>query len=153
MAASPSSLLLPLCLAELVFGLLYALLIHWIALHGWLKGNTAWSVVIGNSATLLIQWLFIPSSGPWLTFMCFAFSGAPMAVTYLLRHQMRVEKAKHTKRPWPTAALRARDNAVMDIAGVIKDIEEAANCNQVNAGFLLTVSNRLHFVKKTLTSV
>lgn len=154
MPASPASPTLPLYLAELVFGLLYAWLIHWIAVNGWLKGNTAWSVVVGDGGTLFICWLFIPNEWPpIIVFICFAFSGAPMAITYLARHQMQVEKARHTKRPWPTAALRARDEALMDITMTITEIEHAANRNEINAGFLLTISNRLHCVKKVLTSV
>lgn len=150
-AVSP---LIPLYLAELIFGILYAMLIHWVSIHGWLKGNTAWSVVVGDGATLFVEWLFVRECWePGVTFACFACSGFPMLVSYLYRYQTRVEKTKHTKSPWPTAARQMRDEAVIDIAMTIKDIQDAANTNQINAGFLLQVSNKLHGIKKTLTSV
>lgn len=145
---------LPLYLAEILFGLLYAALIHWLGIKGYLKGQTAWSVVVGDGATLFIQWLFFRESwNPFVTVGSFACSGTPMIVTYLYRHQLLIEKAKHTRRPWPTAALKARDDAVMDLSKTIRDIEEAAKNNCVTAGMLLEVSNRLHEMKRTLTSV
>jgi hypothetical protein len=147
-----TSLLLPLFLAQSVFGLLYALLIHWISVNDFLKGSTAWSVVIGDAATLLIQWLFIRDNWhPLVTFGSFAFTGLPMVVTYLYRYQRKV--LSHKRRPWPTAALNVRNNAVMDITKMIADIEVAAKDNAVTAGFLLGVVNKLHYVKKILTSV
>ncbi len=154
MALSPTSPLLSLYLAEFVFGLLYAALVHWISVKHYLRGSTAWSVVIGDAATLFIQWLFIRDVwNPFITFGCFAFSGFPMVVTYLFRHQQHVEKVKHCRRPWPTSAIKARDAALMDITRVIGQIECAAKTNTVTPGFLLEVTNSLHYVKKTLTSV
>ena len=148
--ASP---LLSLYLAQLVFGILYAMLIHWLSMNDYLKGSTAYSVVVGDAATLFIQWLFLPEAWhPFVTFGSFAFSGLPMVVSYLYRHQKKV-LLSHKRRPWPTAALKVRDDAVMDITKVIADIEKAAKNNEINAGFLLGVVNTLHFVKKTLTSV
>lgn len=154
MAYSLTSPLLSLFSAELVFGMLYALLVHWISVKHYLRGSTAWSVVVGVAATLLIQLAFVRSCwSPLVTFSCFAFSGLPMVVSYLVRYQTKVEKAKHVRRPWPTAALRARDEAVMDITHMIQEIECAAKANTVTPGFLLQVTNTLHCVKKTLTSV
>jgi hypothetical protein len=151
---SHASPLLSLFLAEFTFGLLYAWLIHWISVKKYLQGSTAWSVVIGDAATLLIQWLFIRDGwNPFVTFACFAFSGTPMVITYLFRHQMQVEKAKHTRRPWPTAAMRARDDVVMDLSSMIGEIEQAAKENEIDAGFLLSLSNKMHLAKKILTSV
>jgi hypothetical protein len=154
MTNSHASPLLSLFLAEFTFGLLYAVLIHWISVNNYLSGSTAWSVVIGDAATLFIQWLFIRDNwDPWVTFWCFACSGFPMVVTYLLRYQVKVEKKKHTRRPWPTFATGVRDEAVMMITDVIGDIEAKANTNEVTAGFLLGVTNTLHSVKTLLKSV
>lgn len=151
---SPTSPLLSLLLAELLFGLLYAAVVHWLSTQHYFPGGTAGSVIVGDAATLFIQWLFVRASwDPSVTFACFACSGAPMALTYWFRHHQRVEKAKHCRRPWPTAALRVRDDAVMDITRMIQEIEIAAKKEMVTAGFLIGVVNELHAVKKTLTSV
>ena len=145
--------LLPLYLAQLIFGILYSMLIHWLSMNDYLKGSTAYSVVVGDAATLFIQWLFLPEAWhPFVTFGSFVFSGLPMVVSYLYRYQKKV-LLSHKRRPWPTSALKARDDALMDISKVIADIEKAAKNNEINAGFLLGVVNTLHFVKKTLTSV
>src|SRR5262245_7531458 len=70
--------LISLFLAEFAFGLLYAALIHWISVNNYLAGSTAWSVVIGDAATLFIEWLFFHDNwSPWITFWCFASSGLP----------------------------------------------------------------------------
>lgn len=144
--------LLPLYLAQSVFGILYAMLIHWLSVNEYLKGSTAYSVVVGDAATLFIQWLFLREAWhPFVTFGSFVFTGLPMIVSYLYRHQKKV--LSHRRRPWPTAALRVRDDAVMDISKVIADIEQAAKENKINAGFLLGIVNTLHLVKRTLTSV
>lgn len=145
--------LLPLFFAEIIFGLLYAVLIHWMGMKGYLKGQTAWSVVVGDGVTLFVEWLFFRESwNPFVTLGCFACTGVPMIVTYLYRHQLQIERARHTRRPWPTAALKARDDAVMEISLVIQEIEQAAE-TQVTAGTLLKASNRLHLVKRILMSV
>lgn len=154
MQHSAISPLIPLFLAELVFGLLYAWLIHWLGMNGYMKGQTAWSVVVGDAMTLFIEWLFYRMTwSPFVTLGCFAFSGLPMVITYFYRYQLKVEKAKHTRRPWPTRAAKARDDALMEISMVIHEIEKAATIGNVTAGTLLTASNKLHSVKKILTSV
>ena len=146
--------LLSLYLAETIFGLLYATLIHWGGMQGWLKGQTAWSVVVGDGVTLFIQWLFFRESwNPFVTFGSFVCSGIPMIVTYLYRHYLLEEKKKHTRRPWPTAALRAREEALMELSLMIDEIEKAADMGSVAAGTLLKASNRMHTVKRILTSV
>lgn len=154
MTLSPVSPLIPLYLAELVFGLLYAVLIHWLGLKGWLKGQTAWSVVVGDAVTMFIQWMFIREQwNPFVTFGCFAMSGAPMVISYFYRHQLLIERAKHTARAWPTNARHAREDALMELTMAIREIEEAAKQGAVNAGTLLTVSNKLHLAKTILNSV
>lgn len=154
MTLSPVSPLIPLFLAELVFGLLYAVLIHWLGLKGWLKGQTAWSVVVGDAMTMFIQWLFIREQwSPFVTFGCFAMSGAPMVISYFYRHQLLIERARHTPHAWPTKAKHAREDALMEISLVIREIEEAAKQGNVTSGTLLTVSNKLHLAKTILNSV
>ncbi len=149
-----TSPVLPLLLSEFTFGLLYAALVHWISVNGYLNGSTAYSVVIGDAGTLFIEWIFFHNNwDPWVTFWCFTCSGFPMVITYLLRHQVQEEKKKHARRPWPTFANAMRDEALMGISKVISDIEKAANDNTITAGFLLTAVNALHCVKKVLNSV
>jgi hypothetical protein len=144
--------LLPLYLSELVFGLLYALLIHWITVNGYLKGSTAWSVVIGDAATLLIQWLFLGEAwAPLATFGSFACSGMPMVVSYLYRHQKRVES--HKRRPWPNEAARVRDDAVMELTSLADEIARKTKDDQVRLQDLPDWVNRLHLLRSLLKSV
>ena len=144
--------LLSLYLSQLVFGLLYAILIHWISTKGYLKGSTAWSVVIGDGATLMIQWLFIREGwSPLVTFGSFAFSGSPMVISYLVRHQQRLES--HKRRPWPTQAVRVRDDAVMEITSLADEIARKTKEDAVRVQDLPDLVNRLHLLKSLLKSV
>jgi hypothetical protein len=77
----------------LVFGILYAGLIRWTSKRG-LEGQTAWSVVVGVTVTLLTT---IPTFGietTALIFCFFAASGTPMIVEYLLRVQKEMQQDK-----------------------------------------------------------
>lgn len=115
--------LIPLYIAQTLFGVVYAMLIHWLAVNEYLQGSTAYSVVVGDAVTLLIQWIFFPHSWePLVTFGSFVFSGTPMIVSYLFRHQQRVQS--HKRRPLPNNAMRIRDEAVMDISSMINRIVE-----------------------------
>src|SRR5262245_46974571 len=140
--------LLPLFLAESIFGLVYAGVIHWISVKNYLIGSTAYWVVIGDAITLFILWLFFREAwSPWVTFLCFGCTGTAIVVTYLFRHQTIMEKKKHTRRPWPKHASDMRDDALMSITKIIADIEGAAKNERITAGFLLGVTNDLHLVK------
>ena len=151
MENSHANPLLPLFLAQSLFGLLYSILIHWISVKNYLRGSTAYSVVLGDAVTLFIQWLFIRDGwSPLVTFGSFAFSGLPMVITYLFRYQ---QKVSHKRRSWPTHASAIRDDVNMSITALIKDIEEAAKEERITAGFLIGVINSLHLLKKTLNSV
>lgn len=145
MEQSLVSPLIPLYITQLLFGILYAILIHWLAVNDYLQGSTAYSVVVGDAVTLFIQWIFFPETwSPQVTFGCFVFSGIPMIVTYLFRHQQKV--LSHKRRPWPTAALKARDEAIMELAKMTHEIvEEKAT--------VASVVHRLHQVIGTLKSV
>lgn len=147
--ASP---LVSLYLAELVFGLLYAWLIHWLAVNHYLEGSTAWSVVIGNAATLFIEWIFIPTGWNHLvTFGSFAFSGLPMVLTYLYRHQKRMES--HKRRPWPTQAAKVRDEAIMALTGMADEISRKTKAGEIAVQDMADVVNRLHLLRSLLKSV
>ena len=151
------SRLLALFLSQFLFGCLYSVLVHWVSVRNFWPGSTAFSVVVGDAATLIIQWLFIPQDWPPIvTFVSFACSGFPMFITYQIRHQMLIEKKKadsKQRRPWPNFANQMRDNVIMDISKMIADIEEAAKDGTINAGFLLRVTNGLHGIIRVLKSV
>lgn len=77
----------------LVFGIFYSLLVRWVSRRG-LEGQTAWSVVVGVTVTLLTM---IPTFGVEmiaLIFCFFAASGTPMIVEYLLRVQAEMQQDK-----------------------------------------------------------
>ncbi len=137
--------LLSLYIAQFLFGCLYAWLIHWLSVNEYLEGSTAYSVVVGDAATMFIQWLFLPVTWhPMVTFGSFVCSGTPMIVTYLFRHEQKV--LSHKRRPWPTAALKARDEAIMELAKMAYEIvDEKAS--------VASVVHRLHIVIGTLKSV
>ena len=142
---TPSSPVLALYLAEFLFGVLYAMLIHWLSVNDYLKGSTAYSVVVGDAMTLFLQWVFFQESwSPLVTFGSFVCSGTPMIVSYLVRHQQRV--VSHHRRPWPTAALQAREDAVSMLDLLADQIADG----DVSSA---SVVHRLHQVIGTLNSV
>lgn len=145
MISAPISPLVPLYIAQLLFGVLYAWFIHWVSVNKYWPGGTAWSVVIGNTATLLIQWLFLGDTwSPLETFGSFAFSGTPMIVTYLFRHQQRV--LSHKRRQLGNTAMRVRDEVVMDLARMTHEIvDERAS--------VASVVHRLHMAIGVLKSL
>jgi hypothetical protein len=62
----------------------------------------------------------------------------------LFRHQQKV--LSHKRRPWPTAALKARDDAIMELAAITHQIvDERAT--------VASVVHRLHMVIGMLRSV
>ena len=137
MNISPVSPLIPLYIAQLLFGFLYAALIHWLSVNHYLPGSTAWSVVIGVSGTLFVQWVFIRECwSPLVTFGSFAGTGLPMTVTYLFRHQKRV-LLSHRKRRLGNSAMHIRDDVVMDLASMTHEIAE-------NNATVVSVVHRLH---------
>ena len=133
-------------LAELLFGIGFNRLVTWAHLHKiW---HVSISVVIGVTATVLIPtltWWRI-SLDFWLAAAlltaCFAASGTPM----IIGSMQRSIAESHKRRPWPTAALQARDAAVMDLS-LLADL--VANQETDNA----KVVHQLHQVIGTLKSV
>ena len=133
-------------LAELLFGIGFNRLVTWAHLHNiW---HVSISVVIGVTVTVLIPtltWWRI-SLDFWLAAAlltaCFAASGTPM----IIGSMQRSIAESHKRRPWPTAALQARDAAVMDLS-LLADL--VANQETDNA----KVVHQLHQVIGTLKSV
>lgn len=76
----------------LVFGILYALLVRWVATHRGMEGQTAWSVVIGVTATLLAMLWVFQIEDIAIIFCFFIASGTPMIIEYLLRVQAEMQK-------------------------------------------------------------
>lgn len=77
--------------AALVFGIFFAMLVRWVSSQG-MKGQTAWSVVVGVAITLTIA---VPTVGIEiivLLFCFFAASGTPMIIEYLLRVQAEMQQ-------------------------------------------------------------
>jgi len=123
MSYPPISPLVPLYIAQALFGVMYALLIHWLAINNYLKGHTAYSVVVGDAATLFIQWLFFSHTWlPLVTFGSFVFSGVPMIVSYLVRHQQRVESRSHKRRPLPNFVIDVREHALIELNAIADQI-------------------------------
>lgn len=80
------------CLAaSFVFGIFYSLLVHWISKKEW-KGQTAWSVVVGVTFTLLAMVPVFGIDNVSIIFLFFGFSGTPMIVEYLLRVQQEIQR-------------------------------------------------------------
>lgn len=145
MPESPVNPLTALYIAESLFGVCYAGLIHWIAVNGYLSGSTAYQVVIGDAVTLLIEWAFIPAAwSPVVTFTCFIFSGLPMVISYLIRHEARVES--HKRKIITGAGARVRDYVVMDLSALADDMAAERTTNASNV-------HRVHQAIGTLKSL
>src|SRR5512139_3969725 len=76
--------------AAFVFGIVYACLVRWASRRNWV-GQTAWSVVIGVTATLLAMIPFFGLLPVALIFCFFAASGLPMVLEYLTRVQAELQ--------------------------------------------------------------
>lgn len=121
MDTSPVSPLLPLYLAQSVFGILYAMFIHWISVKEYLTGSTAYQVVFGDAGVMFILWLFFRESwSPAVVFACFVFAGSPMVITYLFRHEVQTHKRKLIT----GAAARIRDEAVGTLEKIMAEIPD-----------------------------
>jgi hypothetical protein len=142
-------------LLELLFGIGYNVLVAYWMKHQMM--HVSWTVVIGVTGTLLfpsIIW-FDATLAFWqmgvLLGLCFAASGIPMIVG----SQNRTVKEKDSKkrRPWPTAALRVRDDVVMELSAMAHEIAEKAKQSKLSVQDLPDYVNRLHGVIGTLKSV
>jgi len=142
-------------LVQLLFGFGYNALVDWA------QKNRLWhvstSVIIGVFVTLVIKtaaWPLRTLTG-WqdglLTLGCFASSGLPMAV-FSLRRSSHTLKS-HKRMRWPNAARRAAEDIILEVDALTGQIESAANKNELTAALLLTMVNRLHYIKGILNSV
>lgn len=112
---------IPLYLAEFCFGLVYAMLIHWLAVNKYMQGSTAWSVIVGDSGTILIAYAFLQTDIPiHVLILSFACSGLPMTVSYFYRTEQR--RTSHKARPIGNRVRKIRDEVVMDLTLVCRDI-------------------------------
>lgn len=79
--------------AAFIFGFLYAVFIHWVSKKG-LVGQTAWSVVVGVTFTLLVMIPFFGLDAVSLMFAYFAATGIPMVIEYIARVQSEIQQDK-----------------------------------------------------------
>jgi hypothetical protein len=92
----PSQPIFRLSLAgALLFGILFALLVHWASKRQMI-GQTAWAVVVGVTGTLLIAIPFFGLNIIVLLFPYFIASGLPMIVEYILRVQKEIDQDKQS---------------------------------------------------------
>lgn len=142
-------------LLEILFGLGYNALVAYAHSHRLM--HVSISVAIGVTGTLLIPavaW-FDAEMQFWqagiLLATCFTASGIPMIVG----STNRTVRAKDNKkrRPWPTAALQARDDVVMELSTMAHEIAEKAKQSKLTVSDLPDYVNRLHGVIGILRSV
>lgn len=140
-------------LIELLFGLGYNALVAYAFKHRLM--HVSLSVVIGVALTLVIPALFwFDRSMPFweaglLLLVCFAGSGVPM----IIGSTRRTVKDKKKRRPLGNAALRIRDEVVMDLSTLAYEIADKAKANELTVRDLPDYVNRLHCVIGTLKSV
>ena len=83
--------------AAFIFGVLYACFIHWISKKG-LIGQTAWSVVVGVTFTLLTMIPLFGIEPVALMFAYFGVSGTPMIIEYIARIQAEIKRDAESAR-------------------------------------------------------
>lgn len=142
-------------LLELLYGFGYNQLVAYWSKHNLM--HVSWTVVIGVAGTLLIPALFwfdtiLPFWQSSLFLLaCFAASGTPMIVGSMQRTVQ--EKDNKKRKPWPIAASRARDDAVMELHAMAHDLAKSVKENDLHVQDLPDYVNRLHSVIGTLKSV
>lgn len=142
-------------LVLLCFGFAYNFFVDWAQRKRMWHVST--SVIVGVFVTLSVRaaaWPMRTLSG-WQDYLlllgCFASSGLPMAA-FSLRRTSDQPKS-HKRMRWPTSARWAATDSVSELDALSGQIEAAANKNEITPGFLLTIVNRLHYVKGILNSV
>lgn len=151
---TPMSIAL-VALIEFVFGIGYNALVAFAHDHKLM--HVSLSVAIGVAVTLLVPaaaW-FDVAMPFWqagiLLALCFAASGVPMIVGSTRRHVLRKDDKK--RRPWPNAALKVRDDAVMELSAIAHDIAEKSKTGRLSLNDLPDTVHRLHGVIGILKSV
>lgn len=142
-------------LIELLFGLAYNGVVAYWAEHRLM--HVSWSVVIGVCGTLLIPALFwFDLSMPFyqsglLLVACFTASGAPMIVGSMRRTVARKDDKK--RRPLGNAAMRIRDDVVMELAAMAHEIAERSKSDSIRVQDLPDYVHRLHGLIGSLKSL
>lgn len=156
---SPAELVAVL-LAEVLFGLLYNLLVAYAHKTGLWKVLV--SVIIGVAVTgaiPLVVWFDVCMTVIWsgaLYAACFVASGIPMAVGFIQRDReaaVAEQKKSHKRQQIPPSAARTRDELVMDVTSLASEIAAAARSGQLKAGDLPDYVHRLHQFVGTLKSL
>lgn len=142
-------------LLEIVCGLGYNALIAWAHEHRlW---HVSISVAVGVMGTLLIPSLawFNVQMHLWqagiLLAACFTASGIPMMAGSLRRKT--AERDQKKRRPLGNAAIRIRDEAVMELSAIAHEIAEQVREDRLTIRDLPALINRLHGLIGMLKSV
>jgi hypothetical protein len=142
-------------LIEFLFGLGYNALVA-IA-HSHKLVHVSMSVVFGVAGTLFIPavFWFDHEMHFWhaglLLLACFTASGIPMIVGSMKRTVN--EKDNKKRRPWPNAAMRVRDDVVMELSAMAHEIAEQAKNGELTVRDLPDLIDRMHTIIGTLKSV
>lgn len=136
----------PVLILELLFGIGFNELVKWAQEHKlW---HVSISVVAGVAGTLIIPIFFMHKSTMELWqvtlfyFLCFTASGVPMIVG----STRKTVNDNHRRRPLPNAAIKVRDEAVMNISAILDQI--------ANGGVeVVKVVHELHEIKGKLKSL
>ena len=80
-----------------IFGIVYAIFIRWASKKK-LVGQTAWSVVVGVTFTLLLMIPFFGLDIVALLFAYFGAAGSPMIVEYISRIQGELRRDEESAR-------------------------------------------------------
>jgi len=141
---------------EILFG------VGFNALVAWAHENKLWhvsvSVAIGVAGTIIVpavMWFGVKVTfwqAGLLLLVCFIGSGVPMIVGST-RRSVQERKDQKKRRPWPNAALQAKDAAVMELSRLAHEIAEDAKEGKIAVLDLPDYVNRLHGVIGTLKSV
>lgn len=144
------------CLLQLLFGFAYNFLVEWAQVK-WKFWHVSLSVIMGVFVTVAIKtaaWPMREMAG-WqdglLLLACFASSGLPMAGFSLRRSA--VAPKNHKRQRWPNAARRAAETMLLELDALADKVVKSAERNEITAGLLLGMVNKLHEIKGILNSV
>lgn len=142
-----------IALVELLFGFGYNGLVGLLFRHNLM--HVSLSVVIGVAVTLLIPALFwFDYTMPFwqaglLLLICFTASGTPMIVGSMRR---TVKDGKRRRKIGNTAG-RVRDEIVMDLNALARDIADMTKQNSLTLNDLPDIVNRIHGLIGSLKSL
>jgi hypothetical protein len=142
-------------LIELLFGFGYNQLVAYLMKHRLMHVSV--TVVIGVIVTLSIPsaFWFDCQMHFWhacvLLTACFTASGLPMIFGSMQRTVK--EKDDKKRRPLGNAAMRIRDDVVMELTDMAREIAEKAKKDQLSWNDMPDYVNRLHFVIGSLRTL